>query len=109
MVARGHNQGTRGLENNRRRRYETDRRWHTGAALAHGRESGRSCSMETRASPGSMPEGKSFVTEHHGRRSLVFSQRVPHSIQGLNPDVCEFLLVFDRGNFSEYETVLLTD
>ncbi|MFI5096236.1 MAG: cupin domain-containing protein, partial [Candidatus Acidiferrales bacterium] len=32
-----------------------------------------------------------------------------HSIQGLAPDGAEFLLVFDDGNFSEYETVLLTD
>jgi len=31
---------------------------------------------------------------------------IPHSIQGLKPDGCEFLLVFDDGNFSEYETVL---
>ncbi len=38
-----------------------------------------------------------------------FPTGIPHSIQGLGPDGCEFLLVFDDGNFSEYETVLLTD
>jgi oxalate decarboxylase len=34
---------------------------------------------------------------------------VPHSIQGLGPDGCQFLLVFDDGNFNEFETFLLTD
>jgi len=32
-----------------------------------------------------------------------------HSIQGLGPDGCEFLLVFDDGAFSEYGTFLLSD
>lgn len=40
---------------------------------------------------------------------MVLPHRIPHSIQGLKPDGAEFLLVFDDGNFSEYETVLLTD
>jgi oxalate decarboxylase len=38
-----------------------------------------------------------------------FPTGIPHSIQGLNPDGAEFLLVFDDGNFSEYATVLLSD
>lgn len=33
---------------------------------------------------------------------------VPHSIQGLTGG-CEFLLVFDDGNFSENETLLITE
>jgi oxalate decarboxylase len=33
----------------------------------------------------------------------------PHSIQGLNPDGCEFLLVFDDGEFDEDDTFLITD
>ena len=32
----------------------------------------------------------------------------PHSIQGLE-EGCEFLLVFDDGNFSENETFLISD
>jgi hypothetical protein len=32
---------------------------------------------------------------------------VPHSIQRLNPDGCEFLLVFDDGDFDEDDTFLL--
>ncbi len=37
-----------------------------------------------------------------------FPAGIPHSIQGLE-EGCEFLLVFDSGNFSENETFLLTD
>jgi oxalate decarboxylase len=36
-------------------------------------------------------------------------REAPHSIQGLGPDGCEFLLVFDDGAFSEFDTVLLSD
>jgi oxalate decarboxylase len=38
-----------------------------------------------------------------------FPAGIPHSIQGLGDDGCEFLLVFDDGNFSEEETFLLSD
>jgi oxalate decarboxylase len=54
-------------------------------------------------------EGKSFVADITEGDLWYFPTGVPHSIQGLGPDGCEFLLVFDDGNFSEYETVLLTD
>jgi len=54
-------------------------------------------------------EGKSFVTDVTEGDLWFFPTGVPHSIQGLNPDGCEFLLVFDDGGFSEYATVLLTD
>src|SRR5277367_6715058 len=54
-------------------------------------------------------EGKSFVTDVADNDLWFFPPGIPHSIQGLGPDGCEFLLVFDDGNFSEYETVLLTD
>ena len=54
-------------------------------------------------------EGKSFVSDVAEGDLWYFPTGIPHSIQGLNPDGCEFLLVFDDGNFSEYETVLLTD
>ena len=37
-----------------------------------------------------------------------FPGGVPHSIQGLE-NGCEFLLVFDDGNFSEFDTFLITD
>jgi oxalate decarboxylase len=54
-------------------------------------------------------DGKSFVADITEGDLWYFPPGIPHSIQGLNPDGCEFLLVFDDGNFSEYETVLLTD
>jgi oxalate decarboxylase len=54
-------------------------------------------------------QGKSFVTDITEGDLWYFPTGIPHSIQGLSPDGCEFLLVFDDGNFSEYETVLLTD
>lgn len=54
-------------------------------------------------------DGKSFVTDIREGDLWYFPPGIPHSIQGLGPDGCEFLLVFDDGNFSEYETVLLSD
>ena len=38
-----------------------------------------------------------------------FPSGLPHSIQGTGADGCEFLLVFDSGDFSEDSTFLLTD
>jgi oxalate decarboxylase len=40
---------------------------------------------------------------------VAISGRLPHSIQGLQPDGCEFLLVFDQGDFSEDGTFLLSE
>jgi oxalate decarboxylase len=54
-------------------------------------------------------DGKSFVTDVKESDLWYFPTGIPHSIQGLGPDGCEFLLVFDDGGFSEYETVLLSD
>jgi oxalate decarboxylase len=54
-------------------------------------------------------DGKGFVTDVTEGDLWYFPPGIPHSIQGLSSDGCEFLLVFDDGNFSEYETVLLTD
>src|SRR6476660_5417101 len=54
-------------------------------------------------------KGRNFVDDVGVGDLWYFPTGIPHSIQGLNPDGCEFLLVFDDGNFSEYETVLLTD
>jgi len=54
-------------------------------------------------------DGKSFVADTKEGDLWYFPPGIPHSIQGLAPDGGEFMLVFDDGNFSEYETVLLTD
>jgi oxalate decarboxylase len=54
-------------------------------------------------------DGKSFVGDVKEGDLWYFPTGIPHSIQGVHPDGAEFLLVFDDGNFSEYETVLLSD
>src|SRR5689334_15397157 len=54
-------------------------------------------------------EGRSFVADVKESDLWYFPTGIPHSIQGLNPDGAEFLLVFDDGGFSEYATVLLSD
>ena len=53
--------------------------------------------------------GRGFVDDVHEGDLWLFPGGVPHSIQGLGPDGCMFLLVFDDGNFNEFETFLLTD
>ena len=52
--------------------------------------------------------GRSFVRDVFEGDLWYFPTGIPHSIQGLEPDGAEFLLVFDDGHFSEYETVLLS-
>jgi oxalate decarboxylase len=54
-------------------------------------------------------DGKSFVADVKKNDLWFFPSGIPHSIQGLDPDGCEFMLVFDDGEFSESETVLLSD
>jgi oxalate decarboxylase len=38
-----------------------------------------------------------------------FPAGFPHSLQGLEPDGCEFVIAFDNGNSSEFNTLLVTD
>ena len=54
-------------------------------------------------------EGRNFVDDVGVGDLWYFPPGVPHSIQGLGPDGCEFLLVFDDGEFDEYNTFLLSD
>ncbi len=53
--------------------------------------------------------GKPFIDDVKKGDLWFFPTGYPHSIQGLGPDGCEFLLVFDDGAFSEYDTILLAD
>src|SRR6266702_448384 len=53
--------------------------------------------------------GKSFVADVKKNDLWYFPSGIPHSIQGLEPDGAEFMLVFDEGDFSESDTVLLSD
>ena len=54
-------------------------------------------------------QGHNFVDDVGVGDLWYFASGVPHSIQGLNPDGCEFLLVFDDGKFDEDNTFLLSD
>jgi oxalate decarboxylase len=54
------------------------------------------------------PQGRNFIDDVGPGDLWNFPSGVPHSIQGLE-EGCEFLLVFDDGNFSENETFLISD
>jgi oxalate decarboxylase len=53
--------------------------------------------------------GATYVNDVSAGDLWYFPTGVPHSLQGLGPDGCEFLLVFDDGRFSEENTTLLSD
>jgi oxalate decarboxylase len=55
------------------------------------------------------PQGRTFVDDVGVGDLWYFAAGFPHSIQGLGPDGCEFLLVFDDGDFDEDNTFLLSD
>ncbi|MCU1286710.1 MAG: oxalate decarboxylase [Acidobacteriales bacterium] len=76
--------------------------WHTAAEWAYmlkGRARITAIDQDSRAFQDDVGEGDLWY----------FPAGIPHSIQGLEPDGCEFLLVFDDGNFSEEATFLLSD
>jgi oxalate decarboxylase len=53
-------------------------------------------------------QGRNFIDDVGVGDLWNFPAGIPHSIQGLEQG-CEFLLVFDDGNFSENETFLISD
>jgi oxalate decarboxylase len=54
-------------------------------------------------------QGRNFVDDVGVGDLWYFPSGIPHSIQGLDPDGCEFLLVFDDGDFDEDNTFLISD
>ncbi len=54
-------------------------------------------------------DGRNFVDDVSVGDLWYFPPGIPHSIQGLDPDGTEFLLVFDDGDFDEDHTFLLSD
>ena len=54
-------------------------------------------------------DGNSFVNDVSAGDLWLFPGGNPHSIQGLGPDGCKFLLVFNQGDFDEGATFLLSD
>jgi oxalate decarboxylase len=55
------------------------------------------------------PHGRGFVSDVGVGDLWYFPTGIPHSIQGLGNDGCEFLLVFDDGAFSEFSTFQITE
>lgn len=55
------------------------------------------------------PDGKIFIGDVGEGDTWIFPAGHPHSIQGLDPDGTEFLLVFNQGDFSEDGTMLLSE
>jgi oxalate decarboxylase len=53
-------------------------------------------------------QGRNFIGDVGTGDLWFFPTGLPHSIQALS-DGCEFLLVFDDGDFSEFDTFLITD
>ena len=54
-------------------------------------------------------QGRAFVEDVNAGDLWLFPGGIPHSIQGVGEDGATFLLVFDDGNFNEFQTFLLTD
>jgi oxalate decarboxylase len=54
-------------------------------------------------------DGHNFVADVAAGDLWYFPPGIPHSIQGLQPDGCEFLLAFPSGSFSEDSTFAITD
>jgi oxalate decarboxylase len=55
------------------------------------------------------PDGTMFIDDVSEGDLWIFPAGYPHSIQGLDPDGTEFLLVFNQGLFSEDGTMLLSE
>jgi oxalate decarboxylase len=54
-------------------------------------------------------EGRAYVQDVSEGDLWFFPAGQPHSLQGIGPHGCEFLIVFDDGKASEFNTLLVTD
>jgi oxalate decarboxylase len=55
------------------------------------------------------PKGRAFVDDVKEGDLWFFPAGYPHSLQGIGADGCEFVIAFDNGEASEYNTLLVTD
>src|SRR6201988_2381776 len=53
--------------------------------------------------------GRPYVADVKEGDLWYFPAGYPHSLQGLGPDGCEFVICFDNGAQSEFNTLLVTD
>ncbi len=54
-------------------------------------------------------DGRAYVADTKAGDLWYFPAGFPHSLQGLGQDGCEFILCFDSGKQSEYNTLLVSD
>jgi oxalate decarboxylase len=54
-------------------------------------------------------DGRAYVQDVEAGDLWFFPAGQPHSLQGLGADGCEFLIAFDEGKASEFNTLLVTD
>jgi oxalate decarboxylase len=54
-------------------------------------------------------QGRPYVADVKAGDLWYFPAGYPHSLQGLGPDGCEFVICFDDGMASEFNTLLVTD
>ena len=54
-------------------------------------------------------KGRAYVQDVKEGDLWYFPAGFPHSLQGLGPDGCEFVIAFDDGDASEFNTLLVTD
>jgi oxalate decarboxylase len=53
--------------------------------------------------------GRTYVADVREGDLWYFPPGLPHSLQGLGPDGCEFIICFDDGKATEFNTLLVTD
>jgi len=54
-------------------------------------------------------KGRAYVSDVKEGDLWYFPSGFPHSLQGLPPDGCEFVICFDDGKATEFNTTLVTD
>jgi len=54
-------------------------------------------------------EGRPYVGDVKAGDLWYFPPGAPHSLQGLGPDGCEFVICFDDGHADEFNTLLVSD
>ena len=70
---------------------------------------GLRASRATAASPPSTRKASAEIVDFGPGDVWYFPRGHGHSIQGIGPGTCHFILVFDNGYFSEFGTFTITD
>jgi oxalate decarboxylase len=54
-------------------------------------------------------QGRPYIADVKEGDLWYFPAGLPHSLQGLGPDGCEFIICFDQGDASEFSTLLMNE